>query len=307
MLVLGLNAFGLSTGLGPAGNEVRVGFGRGFAGFGGCLPATCDGGDPSTLAAAAAVRAVAAAGRRTGRVGDLGRGLLNGCLGEVLSGLLTGLATELPDDGAGFEGFDDGPGAGLDAAEVLCIGFLLSLANSFGSLAGADFGEASLGVDCLPDAVAIFGVRGPGSICCRGSRCVVSLVLEATIGVAGCVSGTPSGLLSVASGVCEDSGGESNFGAARGAAGALDGAAFALGGGAGFGDCVSFGFPLTLEFTGALVCFLGDLGGATVAVAFEDPEGLAFFAFSFSNGEPFNMGPSPVVSSPRVAPPPTAA
>jgi len=110
------------------------------------------------------------------------------------------------------------------------------------------------------------------------------------------------GLLSGVFGVCEDSDGEANFGATR----ALEGAALALGWDAGFGDCVSLGFPLTLEVIGAFGCFLGDCVEATAALAFEGSEGLALFTSSFSNGEPFNIDPSPVVSSPSAAPPGTA-
>jgi len=135
------------------------------------------------------VRAVAAAGRRAGRVGDLGRGLLDNCFGDALSGLSTGLAAELPDDGAGFEGFDDAAGAGFAAAEVRLVGFLMSLAGSFfGSLEDAIFGDAFLGVDSLPDAVALVGVRGPGGVVLWALLLDVSVVLEATGGVAGCVS-----------------------------------------------------------------------------------------------------------------------
>lgn len=266
-----------------------------------------DGGDPSNLAAEAAVRAVAAAGRRTGRVGDLGRGLLNGCFGDVLSGLSTSLAAELPDDGADFDGFDGAAGVGFVVAGARLFCFLMSLASSFfGSLEGADFGDAFLGVCTLPDSVALVGVCGPGEVVFWILLFDVLVILEAAGGATGCVStragrGALLGLLSGVFGVCEEPGGEAAFGAA----GPLEGADLALGWAATFGDCVSADFPLTLEFIGALVCFLGDCDGATAGLAFKDPGGLAFFALSFSNGDPFSMDPSSGVSFPRTAPPDT--
>ena len=57
-------------------------------------------GTPSSLAAEAAVGAVAAAGSRAGRVGDFGRGLLKAGLGEVGIILLGVCAVEVFGAGA---------------------------------------------------------------------------------------------------------------------------------------------------------------------------------------------------------------
>lgn len=271
------------------------------------LPELSAGDDPSTFAAEAAVGAVAAAGRRTGRVGDLGRDLVDGCFGDVDSVFLTCCAVELPDNGAGFEGFED---AGFEAADDRLVGFFMSLAGPpFASLGGCDFGDVLWGVDCLPGtAVALVGVRGPGEVVFWPLLFDASVALEAAGEVPDCIptsagSPLPVGLLSGTFGDFEGSGGEVTLVPAE----VPKGAALGLVCCAGFDDSVSLDFPLTVGLAEALLGFLGDRDVAAATVDFGGLEGLALSAFSCSNGEPFSIDPSSVVSLPRAAPPDTTA
>ena len=112
--------------------------------------------------------------------------LVNGCFGDVVSGFFAGFAAEIPDDGASFEGFEDEAAFSFEATDVRLVGFLVSLAGSvFGSLEGADLGDSLLGVDCLPDAVALVGVRGSGEVVFCLLLLDLSVTLEAAGGVAG--------------------------------------------------------------------------------------------------------------------------
>ena len=142
------------------------------------------GGAPSNLAAEAAVGAVAEAGRRTGRVGDLGLGFTNA--GDVGPGFLTVFPIDVVDVGVGLGAVLVG---GFDTADGRLAGFFSSFANSFfDSCGGSGFGAAVFGDEaafesgCLPDAFAPVGVRGAvGTVV----SCLVSEVSRALDGAGG--------------------------------------------------------------------------------------------------------------------------
>lgn len=104
ILIRDFGALTFSRGLDPAGRDARDDFGPGGLGFEVARPrvtdamfiglrSPIDGGAPSNLAADAAVGAVAEAGKRTGRVGDLGLGLVNA--EAIGSGFLTGFVVDV--------------------------------------------------------------------------------------------------------------------------------------------------------------------------------------------------------------------
>ena len=112
ILIRDFGALILSRGLDPTGKEVRDAFGAVGLGLEVARPrvtdamfiglrSPIDGGAPSNFAADAAVGAVAEAGKRTGRVGDLGFGFVNAGVGG--SNFLTGFALDMLAAGAGFE------------------------------------------------------------------------------------------------------------------------------------------------------------------------------------------------------------
>jgi hypothetical protein len=183
-----------------------------------------DGGATSNLAADAAVGAVAEAGKRTGRVGDLGLGFA--IVEAAVSGFLTGFSVEVL---AGATGFEIGAVGGLGTPDGRLACFLTSLIMSFfGSLDGTAFGDAGLtgagafDSGCLPIAVALVGVRGAEVIvfCCLVSE--VSGVVD--------VADAAAGWVSIGAG----------------------GAAFCFGSGGGFAAGTSFALPLVLLGIGAL-------------------------------------------------------
>lgn len=121
-----------------------------------------EGGPPAILAAEAAVGAVAEAGRRTGRVGDRGLGLVGGEMGVVF--LLAFALTE--DDGC--PGFGTAAVDGLVAKEDWRV---FSLMDPFdGSLSGlledtgclgdraGCFGDWVVETGFLPDVLGVLGV-----------------------------------------------------------------------------------------------------------------------------------------------------
>ena len=165
MLIRDLGAFGLSAGLDPAGREARDVFPTGGLGFEVVRPrvtTAAAGGAPSSLAAEAAVGAVAEAGRRTGRVGDFGLGFTNA--GDVGPGFLTAFPVDVVDTGVGLGTVLVG---GFDTADGRLVGLFSSFGviifcsfGGFGFGAAVFAGEAAFDSGCLPDAFALVGVRG---------------------------------------------------------------------------------------------------------------------------------------------------
>ncbi len=142
----------------------------------------------SSLAADAAVGAVAEPGSRTGRVGDFGRGFVNdggdGRVGDIRRGFVNdGGDGRVGDFGRGFvnDGGDEGPGffpglsAGFDAAAgalgatddrlgFSAVVFFASLTSVFGSFEVADFGDIFLDDGCLLGVAAFLGVVGAETV-----------------------------------------------------------------------------------------------------------------------------------------------
>ena len=155
----------MSAGLEPAGREARDVFPTGGLGFEVVRPrvtTAAAGGAPSSLAAEAAVGAVAEAGRRTGRVGDLGLGFTNA--GDVGPDFLNALPVDEVDAGVALGAVLVG---GFDTADGRLAGLFSSLGMVFfDSFGGSGFGavvfagEAAFDSGCLPDAFALVGVRG---------------------------------------------------------------------------------------------------------------------------------------------------
>ena len=155
----------MSAGLDPAGSEARDVFpprGLGFEVVRPRVTVDAAGGAPSSLAAEAAVGAVAEAGRRTGRVGDFGLGFTNA--GDVGPGFLTGFAVDVVDAVVGLGAVLVG---GFDTADGRLAGLFSSLViDFFDSFGGSGFGaavfagEAAFDSGSLPDAFALVGVRG---------------------------------------------------------------------------------------------------------------------------------------------------
>lgn len=285
------------------------------------LRSPIDGAVPSSLAAEAAVDAVADAGSFTGRVGDLGLCFVNAETdGDVDPVFFTGgFAVEFEDAGAGFgadaeSGFEAVAARGCETPDSLLIGFLISLAASFfgASLAGAALGEASFTADvffgegCLVGVVALVGVRGARGVAFLGSAVEMSVALDGADEVAGCVS-IGAGAVALGSTSVADFAISASFGLP------LTAPAARMDCGGALLACASFGFPLTGAAIGALA---SDLGACLVAVVAEDfgpcfvnLGALAFFA-SFaslsSKGEPFSIEPKPGVWSARAVPPDTA-
>lgn len=155
----------MSAGLDPAGREARDVLRTGGLGFEFVRPrvlTAAAGGAPSSLAAEAAVGAVAEAGRRTGRVGDLGLGFTNP--GEVGPGFLTVFPVDVMDAGACL-------GAVLVGGFDIAGGRLARLLSSFVKVFFASFGGSTFGAAVFagetafdsgrfPDAFALVGVRG---------------------------------------------------------------------------------------------------------------------------------------------------
>lgn len=218
--------------------------GRGFVGF----LSFFDGTGPSSLAAEAAVGAVAAAGKRAMRVGDLGRGLVNADFGEVGTDFLTGLLAEVL---GAWEGFAGAAVAGFETADGRPMGFFTSFtASFFGSLEDPGFGDGLLedsllgDAPCLVVAVVLVGVRGSEEIVSRGLLPDASAAVDEGADGSGCVltaagGEAASGLLSATSVVLTDTGGGGGFGWL----GAGPGAALDLDCGASFD--ASFSLPLT--------------------------------------------------------------
>lgn len=256
----------------------------------------------SSLAAEAAVGAVADEGNFTGRVGDLGLGFVDADVdGDEDPIFFTGgFAVDVEVAGAGFEadterGFEVEAVGGFEIADGLLVGFLISLAALFFgcSLAGPTLGEAAFvgdaffGGGSLAFAVSMVGVWGDGGVIFLGPSRGESAAVDKAEWGAGFFSasfGFP--LIAAAAGV--------DFGV-------------------GLLACTSFAFP----FRGAaLGAFTSGLGAFVVAVVAEEFGAgfvkwgaLAFFA-SFSSlsskGEPFRIEPKPGVWSARAAPPDTA-
>ena len=147
-----------SAGFDPAGSDVRAGFCRTSVEFEETrsLDLAVAAGAASSLAADAAVGAVAELGSRIGRVGDFGRGFVNdgGDVGPVFF-------TEF--DG----GFDAAIGA-LDTTDgrlgLSKFVFPFALGCSFfGSFEAVDFGDIFLGIGGLVGVASLLGVLGEGS------------------------------------------------------------------------------------------------------------------------------------------------
>ena len=147
--------FGLSlafsVGLDLGGSDVRTGFCRRDVGFDGTrsLGLVVAAGATSSLAADAAVGAVAELGSRTGRVGDFGRGFVNDG-GDVGPGFFPGF-------GAGFDATAEALGATNARLGLSTVVFLASKRGSvFGSLEAAEFGDIFLGAGCLLGVAAFW-------------------------------------------------------------------------------------------------------------------------------------------------------
>ena len=193
ILIRVLAAFGFSAGFDPAGKEARAVFcivGFVFEAVRSRVTEAAEDEAPSNLAAEAAVGAVAAAGRRTGRVGDFGLGFANA--GDVGPGFLTVFAVEAVEIWAGLGAILPDSFAGADG---LLAGFSTSFVSSFfgscvasGLVAAVFAGGAAFDCCCFPDVVALIEVCGADGaeisrLVSAGSRAV-----EGTIEAAGSVS-----------------------------------------------------------------------------------------------------------------------
>ena len=146
-------------GFDPPGSDARIGFCRKDVGFEGTrsldLPLVV-GGAASTLAADAAVGAVAEPGSRTVRVGDFGRGFVNEG-GDVGPGFFPGFCASFA-DGTGAFGGADGR-LGLSA-----VVFLVSSGISFFDCVEAGiFGDIFVESGCFVGVAVSLGVMGAGS------------------------------------------------------------------------------------------------------------------------------------------------
>ena len=114
------------------------------------------GGAASTLAADAAVGAVAEPGSRTVRVGDFGRGFVNEG-GDVGPGFFPGSCA----------GFDDGTGAFGGADGRLGLSAVVLLVSSgisfFGFFEAGIFGDICVESRCFVGVAVSLGVIGAGS------------------------------------------------------------------------------------------------------------------------------------------------
>ena len=151
-------SFAFSTGFDPAGSDVRAGFCRRDVGFEvtRSLDLAVAAVAASSLAADAAVGAVAEPGSRTGRVGDFGRGFVNDG-GDEGPSFFPGL-------GAGFDAAAGALGATDDRLGFSAVVFFASLASVFGSFEAADFGDKVLYDGCLLGVAAFLGVVGVDNV-----------------------------------------------------------------------------------------------------------------------------------------------
>ena len=213
------------------------------------------GGAASTLAADAAVGAVAEPGNRTARVGDFGRGFVNEG-GDVGPGFFPGFGASFDAGTGAFGGADDW--LGLSA-----VVFLVALGISF--------------FDC--SEAGIFG-----DICVE-SGCFVGVAVS--LGAMGAGSGEVLGLLLDFSSV-EDAGVADDFFPTLERRGAI----FVLDCCPGFCAGASFSLPLVIGVLGLLACCPEDCIGSAAAVFSSCSNGDPFNIDPNGDDSPCRAAPS---------------